>query len=72
MVTHATLHVGSTRRIADETWPVLFRLAFTNSLEAEIRVPPGCDTRAKTDRLRLVRDMLSDAIRDLEAPCQPA
>jgi len=72
MATHGTLHVGPTRRIADETWPILFRLAFTNSLEAEIRLPPGCDTRAKVDRLRLVRDMLTDAIRDLEGSCRPA
>ncbi|HAM40083.1 MAG TPA: hypothetical protein DCP69_01755 [Candidatus Omnitrophica bacterium] len=68
----SALHVGSARHVADESWPVLFRLAFSDSLEAEVRIPPGCDLAARVARLRLVRDMLIDAIRDLEGSCRPA
>ena len=68
------LHVGTgtSRRVADASWPVLFRIAMSESLEVEVRVPPGCDRIAQLDRLRLVRELLSEAIRNLEGPCQPA
>jgi len=47
-------------------WPTAFHIAMVDSVEAHISMPPDTPDDAKLGRLRLVRDLLTGAIADLE------
>ena len=56
--------IGTSRAVADESWLTIFRVALTDSVYAEVRVPPGCTGAARMQKIRLVRDLLTQSFSD--------